>query len=122
MRPFARPRQIEGAAPLHHLEPVFEINPQSLFKRERPRLTIHQSQHDNAKSRLQRRQLKQLRHRVGYFGAPLQFDHQPHHVLSVGFIAQVRQSFQFATAGQAGDAFNQRGLVGLKRQLADDDP
>ena len=79
-----------------------------------------QGQHVDAEATLQRREPEQLRQHHFGFGAALQFDDHAH-ALAVGFVAQVRDSFDPLVAHDLGDDLDHPRLVHLIGNLVDDD-
>ena len=92
---------------------------QHVAQRQQLRLAAVERDHVGAEARLQRGEAPQLvQHHIGDRVA-LQLDHDPHAV-AVALVAQVRDAFDLLLAHEFGDAFDQRRLVDLIRDLADD--
>ncbi len=121
MSAFAGALQIENAAAAHNFEAMIQINAQRLFEAERARFVINQRQHDHAERVLQRRKLEQAGEYVGGLRAAADFDHDPQ-ALPIQFVAQIADPVDPTIADQIGHTLDQAVLVGLIRDLADNDP
>ena len=99
---------------------MIQIVGQDLFQRQDPRMTVDESQHDDAERFLELGMLVQLIQddiRVN-IGAELDDDAHP---FAVRFIAKSRNSVDLLIAGQVGNGFNDPGLIDLVRNFCNDD-
>src|SRR5207248_5880804 len=112
--------QLEARAPDDDFAAVLEKEFEELLEIQEPRLAVDQRDHVHAETVLKLRQLEQVvGDDVGHFAA-LQLDHDAHARL-VGFVAQVRDTFELFLAHELADARQEIRLVDLVWDLVDDD-
>ena len=120
MSAIARLAEPELGAPRDDGLAEIDEGAQHVAQRHHFRALAVQRDHIDWETRLQRGVAPQLiEHHVGHRLAP-QFDDDAHPV-AVGFVAQIGDALDFLFAHQIGDALDQRRLVHLIGNLADDD-
>ncbi len=109
-----------GAAP-DHVDPVLDEQPQELLERQGLGPAVDQGQHDHAEGVLERRVLEELvDDDVGIF-ALLDGDGDPHRLLAVAEIVDVRHAGDPAAVDEIRQPFEQHLLGELVRDLGEDD-
>ena len=93
---------------------------QDVAQREQLWATAVQRDHVAAERGLQRREAPELVHHDLGVGVALQL-HDDAHAVAIGFVAHVGDAFDALVADQLGDLLDQRRLVHLVGDLADDD-
>ena len=88
-----------------------------LLEIEHPRYSIDQCQHDHPEGVLHRGMLVEIVQHYLCNRIPLQLDNEPHTV-TIGFVANIGNSFKFFIVNQFDNFFNQPDLVNLIRQLS----
>ena len=108
-------------APPDHVDPVLDEQPQELLERQRPGPAVDQGQHDHAERILERRVLEELvDDDVGVFTL-LDRDGDPHRLLAVAEIVDVRHAGDPAAVDQIGQLLEQHLLGELVGDLGEDD-
>src|SRR5690625_980963 len=120
MSAFLGPLQLEAGASGDHIAAVFEVQAQYLAQRQQTRAAVDDADVVDREARLQLGVLVQLVEHQLRMGTTLQFEHDAH-ALAVGLVAQRTDVLDLLVAHQAGGRLDQRRLVHLVRDLADDD-
>ena len=118
--PGARLLEVELGPPPDDLAAVVDVVAEDALERQRLRLAVDEREHVEVERRLHRRVLEQVVQHLVRVRVALDLDVDPHPV-AVGLVAQVADPVELLVLDEVGDLLEQRRLVHLVRQLADDD-
>jgi hypothetical protein len=118
--PGPRLAEIELRPAPDNLAPVVDVVLEDRLQRKRLRLSVDEGQHVHVERELHRGVLEQVVQHLVRVGFALDLDVHPHAV-AVGLVAQVADPVDPLVLDELGDLLEERRLVHLVGQLADDD-